>query len=228
MKTNAKVLKNVGLLFIFIACLSFGYILASKIWRLGDIDIYLITNGIVCLFFALLMFRQAKKKKAEEEKKKQNQPITRTICVSCLSRFLLLLLHSRQICNGCCTRTPAFAEATAVKARICPQLNCCTVINSWLRDSLYPRFRFASLPGHRRDTRTSSNKFVPGRQKSAPYPPRPNADVVSRAGLHRDSFLAKVSGPARMLRRVTQPPHIAGPLPAIAIFYCLIIKLCII
>ena len=34
--------------------------------------------------------------------------------------------------------------------------------------------------------------------------------------LHRDSFLAKVPsrvlGTARMLRRVTQPPHIAGPL----------------
>jgi len=26
-----------------------------------------------------------------------------------LSYFLLLFLHSRQICNSCCTRTPAFA-----------------------------------------------------------------------------------------------------------------------
>jgi hypothetical protein len=32
-----------------------------------------------------------------------------------------LLLHPRQFCNGRCTRTPAFAEATAVKARSCPQ-----------------------------------------------------------------------------------------------------------
>ena len=68
MKTNANVLKNVGLLFIFIACLSFGYTIASKIWKLGDIDLYLIINGIVCLFFALLMFAQAKKKKEEENK----------------------------------------------------------------------------------------------------------------------------------------------------------------
>jgi hypothetical protein len=30
--------------------------------------------------------------------------------------------------------------------------------------------------------------------------------------LHRDSFLAKVPGPCRCLRRVTQPPFIAGPL----------------
>jgi uncharacterized membrane protein YfcA len=74
MKTNAKVLKNVGLLFIFIACLSFGYIIASKIWKLGDIDLYLIINGIVCLFFALLMFAQAKKKKEEEENKNKTNP----------------------------------------------------------------------------------------------------------------------------------------------------------
>jgi len=67
MKTNAKVLKNVGLLFIFIACLSFGYTTASKIWKLGDVDIYL--YGFACLFFALVMFAQAKKKKAEEENK---------------------------------------------------------------------------------------------------------------------------------------------------------------
>ena len=33
------------------------------------------------------------------------------------------------ICNGSCTWTPAFAEATAVKARIYPQLKFCTVIN---------------------------------------------------------------------------------------------------
>jgi hypothetical protein len=74
MKTNAKVLRNVGLIFIFIACLSFGYTIASKIWRLGDIDLYLIINGIVCLFFALLMFAQAKKKKEEEENKNKTNP----------------------------------------------------------------------------------------------------------------------------------------------------------
>ena len=30
--------------------------------------------------------------------------------------------------------------------------------------------------------------------------------------LHRDHFTAKVPGSARCFRRVTQPPHIAGPL----------------
>src|SRR4030042_5574856 len=69
--------------------------------------------------------------------KKYYDHLTRTIWVSCLSHFLLLFLPSRQICNGCCTRTPAFAEATAVKARICMQLKSYTVINYCLRDSLY-------------------------------------------------------------------------------------------
>jgi len=45
----------------------------------------------------------------------------------------LLLLHSRQICNGSCTRTPAFAEATAVKARNSSQLISCTVTVFWLK-----------------------------------------------------------------------------------------------
>jgi hypothetical protein len=35
--------------------------------------------------------------------------------------------------------------------------------------------------------------------------------------LHRDYFLAKVSGSARCLRRVTQPPFIAGPLAVITV-----------
>jgi hypothetical protein len=48
-----------------------------------------------------------------------------------------VLLHPRQIRNGSCTRTPAFAEATAVKAHICQQFKFCTVINFWLRDKLY-------------------------------------------------------------------------------------------
>ena len=70
MKTSAKVFKNLGLLFIFIAFLSFGYTIAREIWGWGTFSLYLIINGIVCLFFALLMFAQAKKKKEEEKKDK--------------------------------------------------------------------------------------------------------------------------------------------------------------
>ncbi len=66
-----------------------------------------------------------------EENGIKHETLTRTIWVSCLSHFLLLLLHPRQICNGCCTGHPCDA------ARICPQLKSCTVINFWLRDSLY-------------------------------------------------------------------------------------------
>ena len=35
--------------------------------------------------------------------------------------------------------------------------------------------------------------------------------------LHRDYFLTKATGRWRMLRRVPQPPHIAGPLGAIVL-----------
>jgi len=67
-----------------------------------------------------------------------------------LSHFLLLLLPSRQFCNDQCTRTPAFAEATAVKARICTQLKSCTVTGFWLRDNLYRDLPAggAKVPGH--------------------------------------------------------------------------------
>lgn len=68
MKTNAKVLKNLGLLFLFIAFISFGYTIAREIGGWGPSNLYLIMNGIVCLLFALLMFAQARKKKEEEEK----------------------------------------------------------------------------------------------------------------------------------------------------------------
>jgi hypothetical protein len=67
MKTSAKVLKNLGMLFIIIAFLSFGYTIAREIWEWGNFSLYLLINGIVCLFFALLMFAQAKKKKEEGE-----------------------------------------------------------------------------------------------------------------------------------------------------------------
>jgi len=50
-----------------------------------------------------------------------------------------VLLHSRQICNGICTRTPAFDEATAGKERICTQLKSRTVTNNCFRNSLYSR-----------------------------------------------------------------------------------------
>lgn len=63
--------------------------------------------------------------------------MTRAILASCLWHFLPLLLHSRQISNGSCTRFPAFAEATAVKARICSQLISCNFTNFWLRNNFY-------------------------------------------------------------------------------------------
>jgi hypothetical protein len=35
---------------------------------------------------------------------------------------------------------------------------------------------------------------------------------AGRQGLHRDNLVAKEPGRGRCLRRVPQPPHIAGPL----------------
>ena len=45
-------------------------------------------------------------------------------------------------------------NATAVKAHICPQLISCTVINFWLRVSLYPMTLPSVGQGLRRDTLT--------------------------------------------------------------------------
>jgi hypothetical protein len=42
--------------------------------------------------------------------------------------------------------------------------------------------------------------------------PAMTAKTRAIPSLHRDYFLAKVPGPGRCLRRVTQPPFIAGPL----------------
>ncbi len=82
-------------------------------------------------------------------------PITRTIWVSC---FPLCGTSCHSFCfPACrqagapapktnpaetCTRTPAFAEATAGNAHICKQFKSCTLIRrlaDWLRDSLYSR-----------------------------------------------------------------------------------------
>jgi hypothetical protein len=58
-----------------------------------------------------------------------------------------LLLHPRQICDGCCTRTHASARNNAL----------CTVITYWLRSTLY------------RDTApVFANKFVTGDKFAAP------------------------------------------------------------
>jgi hypothetical protein len=45
--------------------------------------------------------------------------------------------------------------------------------------------------------------------------PAMTAKTRAIPSLHRDNFLAKVPGPGRCSRRVTQPPFIAGPLAVI-------------
>jgi hypothetical protein len=110
--------------------------------------------------------------------------LTRTIWVSCLSHFLLLLLLSRQICNVCCTRTCASARNNAL----------CTVITYWLRSTLYrdtapvPAINFVT-----RDNFAVSINLVPRHSHNSQnlYPDSKKCAIPS---LHRDSFLAKVPG----------------------------------
>jgi len=83
--------------------------------------------------------------------------------------------------------TPAFAEATAVKARICPQYKFNT---PW---------QFSSFDQPYTATRVMLTKICTMTAKSAPYPP---CTVTA--------FWLKYQDPARMLHRVKQPPHIAG------------------
>jgi hypothetical protein len=61
MKTSAKQLNNVGLLLVFLACLSFGYAIAKQIWGMESFELALIVPGITCLFCALAAFRLAKR-----------------------------------------------------------------------------------------------------------------------------------------------------------------------
>jgi hypothetical protein len=102
--------------------------------------------------------------------------------------------------------------------RICPQLKSSTVTHFWFRDSLY-RDTAPVLPTKilYRDSLLApiklvprslqcAIKFVPRRQKHMPYPP---CTVTLRSA---QGFWLKYQDPTWCLRRVSQPPHIAGPL----------------
>jgi hypothetical protein len=96
--------------------------------------------------------------------------------------------------------------------RTCSQLKSCTVTDFWLRDSLYrdtapvPQQKSCTVIVNRlrfnlyRDTR-NAYKICTWMAKTRAIP-----------SLHRDSFLAYRDRFVAVLRRVTQPPHIAGPL----------------
>jgi hypothetical protein len=116
----------------------------------------------------------------------------------------------------------AFARATKTNSLwvlnpetlICTQLNSCSMTNFWLRHNLYrdtapvPIYQISATETVYRPLsnlvprpRQHSIKFVPGQQKHVPYPP---CTVTV--------FWLKYLDPARCCSRVTQPPHIAGPL----------------
>ena len=101
---------------------------------------------------------------------------------------------------------------------ICTQFKFCTGRNFWLRDSMYrdrcaTAFDQISAPWLKSGPnqlvprpRQNAIKFVHGQQKHVPYPPCTGRNLR-----------LKYQDPARCLRRVTQPPHIAGPLCEIKI-----------
>ena len=101
---------------------------------------------------------------------------------------------------------PGHAHLLAIKFQY-------TLTDFLLRDKLYPdtapvpsptfvtgdklAVPIKLVPG----SRQHAINIVPGLQKHVPYPPRTGINSCLK---YQDS--------ARMLRRVTQPPHIAGPL----------------
>jgi hypothetical protein len=61
------------------------------------------------------------------------------------------------------------------------------------------------------------NKLCTMTAKSTPYPPCTPAAHYARAGRGVTVIWLKYQDPARCCRRVTQPPHIAGPLAFIKV-----------
>jgi hypothetical protein len=66
MKTNSKTANIIGLFFVFLTCFNFGYEIARQIWGWGTFNPVRIIPGVLCVLFAIIMFRLAKKKRKEE------------------------------------------------------------------------------------------------------------------------------------------------------------------
>jgi len=135
--------------------------------------------------------------------KKLPLQLTRTIKVSCSAQFLQTTAFNT-----------AFTTLLNPDSHLCTQSISCTGIVTRLRQSFYrdaAPMHFSKLfSGDNNSTRykgstaiaPASDKTCTMTAKTAPYPSR-----------HRDSFPAKVPGQVPgWLRRVTQPPFIAGPL----------------
>jgi hypothetical protein len=112
--------------------------------------------------------------------------------------------------------------------RICTQFKSCTLTTSWLRDNLYrdtapvPATNFVTgdNPDSYRDAAPTKlctaiapalNKICTMTAKTTPYPPC-TVTLRSAQGFWLKYQVPIAIGTARCLSRVTQPPHIAGPL----------------
>jgi hypothetical protein len=129
--------------------------------------------------------------------------ITRTIWVSYLSWFLLLLLPSRQICNGRYTRTRApTRNINPASWQISGSDQTCTAtLRKYSFVTFVTSWQILFIYQTCTATRPASTKLVPGFAKTTPYPP---CTVTA--------YRLKYQDRDRCCRRVTQPPHIAGPL----------------
>jgi hypothetical protein len=111
--------------------------------------------------------------------------LTRTIWVSCLSRFLLLLLHVRQISSGCCTQTRSSAHnlKSYTKTIIC------------LRDKFVPRpLRHSLLQSYLPGEITSHYQTCAATAPTRNRPYAMTAKTRAIPALHREKDLAKVPG----------------------------------
>jgi len=110
--------------------------------------------------------------------------LTRTIWVSCLSHFLLLLLHPRQIRNGRCTRTRASAcNWNPARWQISGlEIVCIATLRQCSPPTLLPGINSRLRSNLHRDTRNAQPNLCHDGKKCA---------IPS---LHRDSILAKVPG----------------------------------
>ncbi len=112
------------------------------------------------------------------------QKLTRTIWVSCLSHFLLLLLHKRQICNVFFTLIGSSARNLNLVPGLITafEIDCTPSLCQWLQTTLYPGKNSRLRSNLYRDTRNvQQNLYHDGKKCAIP-------------SLHRNNFPTKEPG----------------------------------
>jgi hypothetical protein len=129
--------------------------------------------------------------------------LTRTIKVSCLSRFLQ---------RAFCYQDKSVMRAAPGSAH-CSQSNSCIMTNYWLRGNSYRDTALCQFTNHLQPRQTIVNLDKLCHDTRIPQlVPTWTAKTRAIPSRHRDCFAAEKPGSARCSRRVTQPPFIAVPL----------------